>query len=121
MAYRVIRGIRKESLLLKEFGQSQSLALVAPLFPLGPLFLIFGAVWLGWAIAVPLAFACYVPALIIARGQGLALERSGTDRVQRAQSATSQAFGTALVGLIYVAVGAAFLIGPSMLPSITTQ
>lgn len=119
MAYRVIRGVRREAPVLKEFGQSQWLALVALLFPLGPLVLLFGSVWLGAVIAFPLAFACYVPALFVARNQSRALESSGTDRVQRAQSTMSQAFVTAFIGLAYVVVVAVFVFGASNLSSIT--
>lgn len=50
------------------------------------------------------ALACFIPALVLARRVDLALQRAGTDRVKEAQAAVTQAFGTALAGIVYVAI-----------------
>jgi len=80
------------------------------LFPLGPVVLLVGATRLPFPLTFIGAAACYVPALLIARRLGHAFEKSGTDRVKKAQAATSQAFGTALVGLIYTVLLYIFVI-----------
>lgn len=121
MAYRVATGIRREAPILKEFGESISLGFTALLFPLGPLALVFGSFWLSPIAALLIAFACYVPSFVLARRQSRVLERSGTDRTQGAQAVASHAFGTALVGLIYVAIAVAMLLGVSNLSCVSPQ
>ncbi len=104
MAVRIARIVHVESAVFLEFKQSRSIAALVFLFPLGPLVLFLGPFRLGWLVAVVLATACYLPALVVARRRVAAFERAGTDRAHPAKSAASQAFGTALAGLIYVAV-----------------
>ena len=108
MAYRITTGIHRESAVLQEFKQSRALIFLVLLFPLGPLIIFFGMSRLPFPFAFLAAAACYVPALVVARRSGRELETAGTDRVQRAQTLMSQAFGTALAGLVYV--GAVFTI-----------
>ena len=103
MAVRVARTVQVESAIFMEFKQSRSIAALVFLFPLGPLVLLLGTFRLGWLVAIVLATACYLPGLVVARRRVAAFERAGTDRVHPAKSAASQAFGTALVGLVYVA------------------
>jgi hypothetical protein len=121
MAYRVASGVKREASILREFGQSKVLGMTAFFLPLGPLALIFGKFWLVPIVAFLIALACYVPTFAIARRQGRVLEKAGTDRVQKAQSVISQAFGTALVGLIYVAIAVAMWVSVSNLSSVTSQ
>ena len=103
MSVRIARSVLRESAIFREFNQSRALGLVVFLFPLGSLVLFAGVGRLGALLAFPLAAICYVPGLIVAHRLGNALERAGTDRVKGVRSAASQAFGTALVGLAYVA------------------
>jgi hypothetical protein len=111
MAYRTIRMVRQEANILAEFRQSQVVALLALLFPLGPLVLFFATLLMPFPLAFVIAAFCYLPALIVARQQSRILETAGTDRVQKVRDAASQAFGTALVGLIYVAISFTFAWG----------
>jgi hypothetical protein len=100
MAYRVAVAINRERPILAEFNQSPVLGATALLFPVGPIATLF---LLGRSPILSLAagLICYVPSMVIARRMIRSLERTGTDRVQGAISAASQAFGTSLVGLIY--------------------
>lgn len=111
MAVRIARVVHAESAIFLEFKQSRSIGVLVFLFPLGPLVLLIGTFRLGWLIAAVLAAACYLPVLLVARRRLAAFDRAGTDRVHSARSAVSQAFGTALAGLLYVAVVLIFLIG----------
>lgn len=111
MSYRITTAVARESAVLREFKQRTTLALLVLLFPFGPLLLLLGPVLMSAAISFPAAIGCYVPALVIARQQSRALGKAGTDRVRGAQSAIDAAFGTALVGLIYVAVVSLFVFG----------
>ena len=104
MAVRVAISVYRESAIFREFKQSRALGVFVFLFPLGPVALIAGVGRLGAVVAFALAAACYIPGLMMARRVGYALERAGTDRVKRARSAASQALGTAIIGLLYVAV-----------------
>ena len=104
MAVRITRNVMQESAIFEEFNQSKSLIAVVILFPLAPVALLGLTSKLGWGPAVIVASACYLPAMVISRRQLKVFDRSGTDRTNRAKSAATQAFGTALVGLIYVAL-----------------
>ena len=110
MAVRIARTVRSESAVFLEFKQSRSIAALVFLFPLGPLVLLIGTFRLGWLVAIVLAIACYLPGLVVARRRIAAFERAGTDRVHPAKSAASQAFGTALAGLLYVVVALLFFL-----------
>ena len=100
-AVRIFTLVRRESATFREFKQPQTLALVALLLPLGSVAMVlFRATPL---LAVTAALACYLPTFLASRRLNLAFERAGTDRVKKAHGAASQAFGAALVGLIYVA------------------
>lgn len=103
MTYRIATAIYRESKIFQEFKQPRTLALAVMFFPFGPLVLLAGATRLPFPIAFIGAAVCYIPALFIARRLGLAFEKAGTDRVKAAQAVVSQAYGTALAGLIYVA------------------
>lgn len=112
MAIRVAVAVVQESRIFREFNQSRSLALVVLLFPLGPIVYLASVFRLGWVIAVIAAAACYLPGLVIARQRLSAFERAGTDRVRKARNAATQAFGTAIAGLLYSAIVLVFtLIG----------
>jgi hypothetical protein len=104
MAVRIARAVFRESAIFREFNQSRVLGAVVLLYPLGPLVAMVGAWRLGAVLAFTLAAACYFPGLLVARRLSHALERAGTDRVRGARSAASEAFGTAIVGFLYVAV-----------------
>jgi hypothetical protein len=100
MAYRVAMAVRRERAILAEFNQSPVLGTTALLFPVGPIatFYLLGR---SPILALIAGLICYLPSMLIARRMTRSLERAGTDRVHRAMSAASQAFGTSLVGLIY--------------------
>jgi hypothetical protein len=102
MAIRIVMSVLRNSTIFAEFQQSMALALLAPLFPIGPLVLLLLR---GHSIpfAVTAASACYIPALVLARRQLRVFEHAGTDRVKEAMSAAYQALGTAIAGLIYIA------------------
>lgn len=104
MAVRIAKTIWRETGIFREFHQPKTLALLVFLFPLGPFLLLFGARYLSLLVAVILAVGCYLPALLSARKIAYAFERAGTDRVKRALGAAREAFGMALVGLVYVTV-----------------
>jgi NADH:ubiquinone oxidoreductase subunit 6 (subunit J) len=110
MAIRIARVVQAESAIFREFKQSRSIGALVFLFPLGQLVLTLGTYRLGWLVAIVLATACYVPGLVVSSKRTTAFERAGTDRVRRARNAASQAFGTALVGLLYLALRLAFFI-----------
>ena len=105
-------ALLRQSAVLAEFGQSRSLVFAVATFTLGPVLLLLSPAT-GLAVAMPLALACYVPALVIARGQERVLQRAGTDRVNPARTAIEQTFGAALIGLVYIVV--AFVLGFSPL------
>jgi hypothetical protein len=77
--------------------------------------MLFGMSRLPFPLAFLVAAACYLPALIIAQRASRELEAAWTDKVQEVQSLVSQAFGTALAGLIYV--GAIFTIATATIAS----
>ncbi len=104
MAFKIYRQLRREKFILSEFKQSGTLALLVLLFPVGSLVMLLGSYAIPFPFAFILATGCYIPTLLIARRQLRSLETAGTDRVQTAQSAISSAFGTALVGMVYVAI-----------------
>ena len=112
MAYRIATGVRRESAVLREFNQSRAVQFLVLLFPLGPLIMFIGVARLPFSLAFLAAAACYLPALVVARRSSRELETAGTDRVQRARSLMGEAFGTALLGLVYVA--AAFAIATAV-------
>jgi len=101
MAYRIAAAVRREAPVLLEFHQSRALAATSLFFPLGPIAVLF-LIGRSPLIALVAGLTCYLPSLLIARRITGALERAGTDRVKDARSAASQAFGTALAGLVYV-------------------
>ena len=109
MSYRVCSGVYREAKIFREFRQTKTLAHVALLFPLGPLVMFSGPSRLGYPIAYVLASGCFIPALVVARRCGRALDVAGTDRVQQAQISVSQAFGTALLGLAYIGIAVALV------------
>ena len=103
MAVRIAAAVSRESPIFREFNQSTALQVLVFLFPFGPLVLMVDPQRFGWLPPYILASGCYIPALLVANRVTRALERAGTDRVKQALTAASQAFGTALIGLIYVA------------------
>jgi hypothetical protein len=111
MSYRISKAVRDEATVLAEFKLTTKLALLVLLFPLGPIVFLFASVLIAFPLAYVAAASCYIPALLTARQQARTLETAGTDRVQKAQTAVSQAFGTSLVGLLYIAVVFAFTFG----------
>ena len=110
MTYRVWSGVSREAEIFREFNQARTLAIVSLLFPLAPIILLLGMVHVGAVVSLVGAAVCFLPALVIARRNVRVFERSGTDRVNGAISAASQAVGTAIAGLCYVAVVAVFVL-----------
>lgn len=104
VAVRVVSSVRRESEVFREFSQPRILALLVFLFPVGPIALIVLPHRVGWLPAAVLGAACYLPALISSRRLVSAFDRSGTNRTTVALKTAHEAFGAALVGLIYVSV-----------------
>ena len=105
LTHQVASAVRRESDIFLEFKQSRLLAVAALLFPFGP-FVWFIIPRLGmpfWVGSVGM-FLCYVPAIVLARRASNAFDTAGTDRVKRAQEATSKAKLAALLGFIYMAI-----------------
>jgi len=101
----IFLALGRESEILREFKQPPTLRYFVLLIPCGALFITAGSLLhVPQPISFLAAFACNIPALVLARHVDLALQRAGTDRVKEAQSAVTQAFGTALVGIIYIAI-----------------
>lgn len=98
MAARIAQSVRRESAIFREFNQSQSLRYVVLLFPLGPILSLTTTFRLDWWVALMLVLGCYLPGFMVARRHLSIFERAGTDRVKGAESAASQAYGTAIVG-----------------------
>ena len=101
MAFRIISIVRQEADIFREFNQSQSIGWLSLLFPLGPIVYFVLALKVGWLLAIILSIICYLPGLIAARKRITTFETAGTDRVQKAQGAASQASAAAVVGLVY--------------------
>jgi hypothetical protein len=97
--------LRDETITLEIYELSRSLHVLVFLFPLGPSILFYGSFYAPLALSSFVASLCYLPVLIIARHQAGKLQTAGTDRVATAENAISEAFGVALVGIIFV-VGA---------------
>lgn len=108
MAIRIFRAVQKENEIFKEFNQSKTFAWLALLFPFGPIVYLVTVFRLGWLIAIVLMAACYIPSLITSRKQIKIFEYAGTDRVKNAHNAATQAFGTAIGGLVYTAISLLF-------------
>ena len=100
MTYRILKGLKYESAIFAEFKLPKTLNAYVLLYPLGPVTMLF-LIGFSPLIALITGFACYLPGFLSARKMSQSLEVSGTDRVKGASSVVSQAFGTALVGLIY--------------------
>jgi Ca2+/Na+ antiporter len=113
MAVRIAQSVRRESAIYREFNQSQSLGYLVFLFPLGPALFLTTIFRLGWVVALVLVLACYLPSFLVARRHLSIFERAGTDRVKGAESAASQAYGTAIVGFIYAGLLLAFMMASS--------
>ncbi|MBD3669548.1 MAG: hypothetical protein HUJ29_02155 [Gammaproteobacteria bacterium] len=104
MTYKIFLGIGKEAAIFREYNQPLTLKLLILLFPVGPFIYSFVSVTAGWLPAGIVSYLCYLPALIISRKNINAFERSGTDRTNKALSVSNLAFGTSLLGLIYVSL-----------------
>jgi hypothetical protein len=113
MAARIARLVWTEAAIYREFNQSQSLGYLVLLFPLGPILALTTTFRLGWLVALVLVLGCYLPGFIAARRHLSFFERTGTDRVKNAESAASQAYGTAIVGFIYTSLLLIFALAAS--------
>ena len=110
LGVRAFVALRHESQVCSEFGQSSRLGWIALLYPLGPIIVLIGRYFVSPYIVLLVVAAFYAYALMLASRQKDALESSGTDRVKSALSATSSASLGALVGLIYLAIAAIYLL-----------
>jgi hypothetical protein len=104
MALYIAVKIYEESRIFVEFKQPRILAFLVMLFPFGPFIIIFGSALLPFPLSFIAASYCYIPALILALIIERAFEKTGTDRVAKAQGIVSKAFLTALAGLAYVII-----------------
>jgi hypothetical protein len=66
-------------------------------------------------VGILLCAACYVPGLVLGRRAATGFDRAGTDRVMAANGAAWQVFGTAIAGLVYVAVVLVLVVGMASL------
>ena len=98
MAFRIANAVSRETVIFREFHQPRTL-----LFSLGPLIVLAGLNRVGLVVSTIAGAMCYLPALLNARRLMHAFDTAGTDRVRRAHSTASQAFGTVLAGLLYIA------------------
>jgi len=108
-----IRGfsaLRHESIVRREFGQSGLLDVLVLLYPLGPLVLLIGPRFVPAVFVFFCAALLYAVPIFVASKQRNALECAGTDRVGNALEATSSATLGAIVGIIYVALVAIFVL-----------
>ena len=110
MAFRINRAVSRESATFEQFNQSKSLAPASLLYPVAPLVMFAGMFLLGSIVALLAAAMCFLPGLILGRNRMRAFERTGTDRTDGALAASTQAFGTAMVGLLYVALVGIFAV-----------
>ena len=104
ISYRSAKAIRNNSNILEEFKQSKILSILVFIYPIGPLLMYTSSV-IPLVIIYPLAAACYIPQLIIARKQNEILSCTGTDRVYEVKKAISLASLGALIGLVYLSAG----------------
>lgn len=118
MSFRIVRTLRREMLILREFRLHQGLAFLVLLFPLGPLVLVGTTFKVPFPFAHVAAAACFIPGMLLARAQTRTLDSAGTDRVQGVQGALAEAFGAALLGLIYVSVAFAIAFGARSLATV---
>ena len=109
MAFRINRAVARERAIFEEFQQSRSVGAVALLYPVAPIVVLVGTWIVGSIAALILAAGCLFPGLIVSRRRMRAFEQSGTDRTNGAVAGSAQAFGTALAGLLYLAVVAIFV------------
>jgi len=109
MAYQVASIVVRESAIFREFGQSRLLGASALLFPFGPfMWLIVPRLSVPTLLGASVVFLCYLPAIILARRSARVFESAGTDRVRRAQEATTKAQLAGFIGFIYIAIVVAY-------------
>lgn len=100
MTYRILKALKQEDAIFAEFKLPRTLNMTVSLLPLGPISMLF-LIGSSPLLALIAGLACYLPNFFTARKISQTLEYAGTDRVHGARAVVSQAFGTALVGLIY--------------------
>ncbi|MDZ4348066.1 MAG: hypothetical protein U1A22_00815 [Xanthomonadaceae bacterium] len=110
LGLRAFMALRRESGIRREFGQTTALDAFVLVYPVVPLAVLFGSVLLPHPALLVIAGAFFSGAYALAARQTRALDRSGTDRVKGAMSATSSASLGALVGVIYVALSGVFVL-----------
>ena len=103
LAFRISKGVSRETAIFLEYRQSTALQELVFLFPVGPVALAIGA-FVGSPSAFLFAVACYLPALIMAYRIKGVFEKSGTDKVYGAMEVVSGAYATAIGGLVYVSL-----------------
>lgn len=67
ISFRLFRGFGNEEKIFVEFNQPLTLRLIALLFPVGPVVFMTLTMILGWLPTVVLAYACYIPAMILSK------------------------------------------------------
>jgi hypothetical protein len=110
LTVRGFAALRRESAVRSEFGQSGLLDALVLLYPLGPLMLLIGPRFAPAVVVFFVAALLYAVSIFVASKQRNALECAGTDRVSNALEATSSATLGAIVGIIYVALVAIFVL-----------
>ena len=110
LTVRGFAALRRESAVRREFGQSGLLDALVLLYPLGPLMLLMGPRFAPAVVVFFFAALFYAVPIFVASKQRNSLECAGTDRVSNAIEATSSATLGAIVGIIYVALVAIFVL-----------
>ena len=108
LGLRAFLGLRRESAVRREFGQSGLLDVLVLLYPLGPIVLLVGSLLVPRVALLVCVGAFFIAAWVASSKQREALERAGTDRVKDALAATSSATLGAMVGTIYIGVACVF-------------
>lgn len=111
MALRISKALQQEAITLEIYELPRILHVLVFLFPIGPGVMFYGSFVVPLPLSAAAALLCYVPVLLIARSQARRLQTAGTDRVSKAESALSEAFGVALVGVIFVVAATAIAWG----------
>lgn len=118
LAIRIAKSLKKESNIINEFNLPNYLIFLIMLYPLSPIILyIIGSSILystvdnlTLVVTTLAALACYLPGLIVAKRCLLKIDRAGTDRVRNAQNVITQAYMTAIGGIVYIIIVFSFVL-----------
>jgi len=104
IAVQVGIAVRRDAAVLAAHGLGRAVAALVWLFPLGPLWLQYGAERMPFPLAPALALACYLPAIAAARRQLRVLEAADDERAAGARATAVRVVGFGIAGVLYVLV-----------------